>query len=527
MRPGYGFGPFTVLAELASGGMGRIYLARSPGGRLVAVKTLLNVGEDDRRRFAREVGLAQRVRGVYTASVVEADAKAEVPWMATEYVPAPSLKDLVERCGPLAPRALYWVAAGMAEALVSLHAAGLVHRDVKPSNVLLPLDGPRVIDFGISQAHDVTRTEVALGTVAYAAPEQARGEPTTAASDVFSLGATLFHLAVGRAPYRDGGAGPALEQLVRAATGDLDVTGLRAATGDLDVTGLPGELEPLVLPCLALDPADRPAPADVLAYCSARLEGGADARREWLSPAWTAEIERHRRERLRAVEEARRQVDPEAPTGPVPAPARTAALAAAADGREAPPGPWARRPRLPWAVAAAVVVVTGALLAVVRPWEADARTIGAPDQPLRILEVESERQGVCFPDRAGAQLPPGESPPPEGRSFTSDNRDKCVVAKSTGGISVERFEDVEAVEADGAWKVRVTFREPDQVAFSDLSAQVAGRAGPENKIAIVLGADRLVSDFVVQERLSGKRAEITAGFNRNQAEALARALGAP
>ncbi|GAA2447902.1 serine/threonine-protein kinase [Streptomyces lavendulocolor] len=515
MRPGYGFGPFTVLAELASGGMGRIYLARSPGGRLVAVKTLLNVGEDDRRRFAREVGLAQRVRGVYTASVVEADATAEVPWMATEYVPAPSLKDLVERCGPLAPRALYWVAAGMAEALVSLHTAGLVHRDVKPSNVLLPLDGPRVIDFGISQAHDVTRTEVALGTVAYAAPEQARGEPTTAASDVFSLGATLFHLAVGRAPYRDGGAGPALEQLVRAATGDLDVT------------GLPGELEPLVLPCLALDPADRPAPADVLAYCSARLEGGADARREWLSPAWTAEIERHRRERLRAVEEARRQVDPEAPTGPVPAPGRTAALATAADGRGALPGPWARRPRLPWAVAAAVVVVTGALLAVVRPWEADARTIGAPVEPLRILEVESVRQGLCYPDKDSVQLPLGESPPPEGRSFSSDNRDQCVVAKDSGGMSVERFENVEVVEDEGAWKVRVTFREQDRVAFSALSAKVAGQAEPENQIALVLGEDRLVGSFTVMSKLTGKSAPITGKFTRSQAEALARALGAP
>ncbi|MGA5409919.1 protein kinase domain-containing protein [Streptomyces lavendulocolor] len=517
MRPGYGFGPFTVLAELASGGMGRIYLARSPGGRLVAVKTLLNVGEDDRRRFAREVGLAQRVRGVYTASVVEADAAAEIPWMATEYVPAPSLKDLVERCGPLAPRALYWVAAGMAEALVSLHTAGLVHRDVKPSNVLLPLDGPRVIDFGISQAHDVTRTEVALGTVAYAAPEQARGEPTTAASDVFSLGATLFHLAVGRAPYRDGGAGPALEQLVRAATGDLDVS------------GLPGELEPLVLPCLALDPADRPAPADVLAYCSARLEGGADARREWLSPAWTAEIERHRRERLRAVEEARRQVDPEAPTGPVPAPGRTAALATPAagpTGRGALPGPWARRPRLPWAVAAAVVVVTGALLAVVRPWEADG-TIGAPVEPLRILEVESVRQGLCYPDKGSVQLPLGESPPPEGRSFSSDDRDKCVVAKDSGGMSVERFENVEVVEDEGAWKVRVTFREQDRAAFSALSAKVAGQAEPENQIALVLGEDRLVSSFTVMTKLTGKSAPITGKFTRGQAEALARALGAP
>ncbi|MGI5350428.1 serine/threonine-protein kinase [Streptomyces sp. CA-250714] len=193
--------------------MGRVYLARSPGGRTVAVKILLatsdggTISEPDRRRFAREVALAQRVRGLFTAGVVDADADAPVPWMATEYIPAPSLRELVASQGPLPPTALYWIAAGMAEALVSIHTAGLVHRDVKPSNVLLPEDGPRVIDFGISQAADVTRTKTALGTVAFIAPEQARGEPTTTASDVFSLGATLFYLVTGRSPYRDMGPG--------------------------------------------------------------------------------------------------------------------------------------------------------------------------------------------------------------------------------------------------------------------------------------------------------------------------------
>lgn len=251
-QPERHFGPFTVLGELASGGMGRVYLAASAGGRPVAVKTLLVddasgvVAQADRRRFAREVALAQRVQGVYTASVVAADAQAPMPWMATEYIAAPSLRDLVASCGTLQPQALYWVAAGIAEALVSIHAAGLVHRDVKPSNVLLPIDGPRVIDFGISHAIDMTRTQAVLGTVAFAAPEQAQGQATTPASDVFSLGATLFHLAVGRAPYRDGGSGPAMEQLVRAATGDLDVSGLTP------------ELHALILPCLALDPAHRP-----------------------------------------------------------------------------------------------------------------------------------------------------------------------------------------------------------------------------------------------------------------------------
>ncbi|MEV5446127.1 serine/threonine-protein kinase, partial [Streptomyces sp. NPDC052644] len=321
VRPGTRIGPYTVLTELASGGMGRVYLARSPGGRTVAVKTLLSAGdgvtvpETDRRRFAREVALARRVRGVYTASVVDADAEAPVPWMATEYVPAPSLRELVAAHGPLPSDGLHWVAAGMIEALVSIHAAGLVHRDVKPSNVLLPEDGPRLIDFGISQAADVTRTKAALGTIAFAAPEQARGEPTTTASDVFSLGATLFHLATGRSPYRDMGQGTAMEQLVRAAEGDLDLAGLPAA------------LDALILPCLAPDPADRPTPQELLARVGAVLAARPQARgaTDWLPPAWstasngTGGVVRRRPTRPCGVSTPRRS--PSAPRPPARAPA--------------------------------------------------------------------------------------------------------------------------------------------------------------------------------------------------------------
>lgn len=528
LRPGRGFGPFTVLAELASGGMGRIYLARSPGGRTVAVKTLLTDSEDDRRRFAREVVLAQRVRGVYTASVVDADATAAVPWMATEYIPAPSLRDLVEGCGTLGASALYWVAAGMAEALVSIHTAGLVHRDVKPSNVLLPIEGPRVIDFGISQSGDVTRTQAALGTVAYAAPEQARGEPTTEASDVFSLGATLFCLAVGRAPYRDGGAGPAMEQLVRAAMGELDVS------------GLPPELDALIMPCLALDPADRPTPAEVLAHCGARLGNRPDARggEDWLDPAWIEAIEQHRERRIHAVEEARRRVDPEAVTGVVPSPRPTVRLAT--PGSTAPAGLPYGRARLWWAAAGgAVLAATLAVVLVVRPWESDgARAAGVPDVPVRILEVESESKGKCGTDSgtaAPADSLAASTPAWDGRSFTSDREDACVVVSTAPGMTVNKFKDVTAFKdtspgRDG-WSVRVTFEAADREKFAELTGRIADRSlpadDPRGRLAIVVGDDRLLASFGIADRLTGGSALIAVDLKSNVAEFLAKELGAP
>ncbi|GAA2659479.1 hypothetical protein GCM10010400_17080 [Streptomyces aculeolatus] len=212
-------GSYTLLGRLASGGMGRIFLARSVrDGSLAAVKTLLAEGEvdpTDRRRFAREVKVARRAEGVRTARVLDADPDAPRPWMATEYVPAPSVAELVRRAGPLAGTAARWVTRGALESLAELHRQGIVHRDVKPQNLLLELAGPRLIDFGISHAADLTRTQLTLGTVAFTSPEQAAGEPSTAASDVYRAGGApdgagrgrLAAGAVGRADRRVRAAG--------------------------------------------------------------------------------------------------------------------------------------------------------------------------------------------------------------------------------------------------------------------------------------------------------------------------------
>lgn len=275
-------GPYRLLGRLASGGMGRIYLARAGGRGLVAVKTLLaegRVSDTDRRRFAREVAVAQRVDSAFTARVRDADPDAERPWMAIDYIAAPPLSELVRSCGVLPASAVRWIAAGTAQALVTLHGVGIVHRDVKPQNVLLPLDGPRVIDFGISHASDLTLTGLTLGTIAFTSPEQARGEESTAASDVYSLGATLFLLATGRAPY--GSDGDTLRLLARVQRGELDLT------------GLPKELVATIRPCLAAQPRHRPTPAELLARFREQQAGlpTTTSGTRWLPPRWTALID--------------------------------------------------------------------------------------------------------------------------------------------------------------------------------------------------------------------------------------------
>jgi serine/threonine protein kinase len=250
-------GPYAIIGKLGAGAMGQVFLARSTTGRLVAVKTIrVELAEEPgyRARFAREVAAASRVSGVFTASVIQADAEADLPWVATAYVPAPSLSMLVRRCGPLPVPALRWLAAGCAEALQSIHSVGLVHRDVKPSNVLVAPDGPQVIDFGVARVAErvqLTATRGAAGTPAYMAPEQARDATLTSpASDVFSLGATLVFAATGHPPYQ----------------GDtvMDIL-VRLATEPPDLTGMPRELEDLVAACLERVPRDRPTDAAILA----------------------------------------------------------------------------------------------------------------------------------------------------------------------------------------------------------------------------------------------------------------------
>lgn len=278
-------GGYTLLGRLGAGAMGQVYLGRSAAGRLVAVKTIkaeLADEPDFRNRFGQEVAAARRVSGAFTAAVVAADSDADIPWLATVYVPAPSLSQLVLACGALPATAARWLAAGCAEALESIHGAGLVHRDLKPSNVLVSPDGPRVIDFGVARAAEriaLTVTRGGVGTPAYMAPEQARDtRQATSASDIYALGATMLFAATGHPPYQGETVMDVLVQL---------------ATGPPDLSGLPAELTDVVAGCLERDPRRRPTSASLLARLAPELAlGGHDSAP--LPPGALALIEEYR-----------------------------------------------------------------------------------------------------------------------------------------------------------------------------------------------------------------------------------------
>ncbi|PVC85647.1 serine/threonine-protein kinase [Streptomyces sp. CS014] len=244
-------GAYTLEDRLGAGGMGVVYRGRSLSGRLLAIKVIRpELAQDPsfRGRFRREVAAARRVSGAFTAPVVDADAEGPTPWLATLFVPGPSLAEQVARQGALPAAEVLRLAAGLAEALRDIHRAGLVHRDLKPGNVLLAEDGPRVIDFGIARASDatqLTQTGSAIGTPPFMAPEQFRAGTVGPAADVFALGSVLVHAATGHGPF-DGDTAHSI--------------GFRVVYEEPDLAGLPDELRPLVTECLAKDPDHRPTP---------------------------------------------------------------------------------------------------------------------------------------------------------------------------------------------------------------------------------------------------------------------------
>ncbi|MEU8625941.1 serine/threonine-protein kinase [Streptomyces sp. NPDC048669] len=258
------------MARLGQGGMGTVFLGRSPGERMVAVKVIHAEFASDptfRKRFTREIEAARRVGGFHTAAVVDADAEGEHPWLVTEYIPGPSLHDVLKQHGAMPPRTLNSLALGIAEALEGIHSCGIIHRDLKPSNIIVSTAGPRVIDFGIARALDstsLTRTNFVVGTQGFLAPEQLAGQAPTPASDLYAYGMVLCH-AAGAVPFPDG------ETLESA----LEL--------------LPSTLVDVITRCLKHDPAQRPNCTQVLERLT-RIRQKSD---DWLPPPVRTMVDFH------------------------------------------------------------------------------------------------------------------------------------------------------------------------------------------------------------------------------------------
>ncbi|MFD4023749.1 ABC transporter substrate-binding protein [Streptomyces sp. NPDC058576] len=262
-------GPYRTLVRLGAGGMGVVYLARSAGGALAAVKVIRAEHAADpgfRDRFRREAEAAARITGPWVVPVLGADTEAREPWLATAFVPGPPLSEVVGAGGPLPTATVRALGSRLAEALAAVHETGLIHRDVKPGNVLLALDGPRLIDFGIARhegATALTATGAVIGTPGYLAPEQASAGPPGPPCDVFSLGCVLVYAATGRGPFGEGGGAGAL---------------FRTVHEEADLTGVPPGLVPVVTACLAKDPAARPTASRVRDALAAGGEATPDPR---------------------------------------------------------------------------------------------------------------------------------------------------------------------------------------------------------------------------------------------------------
>jgi hypothetical protein len=255
-------GPYVLVERLGRGGMGEVWLAEDPTGasggapRRVALKLLDPHRVDDpdaRARFAREVEAARRVTGPTIAALLDADVDAPQPWLASAYVAGPTLADHITAHGALADSALRALGSALAQALVAIHAAGVVHRDLTPRNVVLGPDGPRVVDFGIAWydgAASITQTGARVGTPSWMAPERLTHDEATAAGDVWSWGAVMAYAALGFPAV--GGSGP-------------EVVAQRIISGDVDLAGVPAWLAPWVAAAMSVAPGERPTPAALVA----------------------------------------------------------------------------------------------------------------------------------------------------------------------------------------------------------------------------------------------------------------------
>ncbi|MFE7032656.1 bifunctional serine/threonine-protein kinase/ABC transporter substrate-binding protein [Streptomyces sp. NPDC057621] len=383
LRPGdpLSVGGHRLLGRLGAGGMGVVYLARSAGGTLVALKVIraeYAADHDFRTRFRREAEAAGGLTGRWVVPVTAAEPAAREPWLATAFVPGPSLAEAVALHGPLPDRTVRALGARLAEALTEVHAAGLVHRDVKPGNVLLALDGPRLIDFGIARstgATALTASDVVIGSPGYLSPEQARvragGDGVGPPSDVFSLGCVLAYAATGRRPF---------------GTGTVAAVIFRTVHEEPDLDAVPWTLVPLLTACLAKDPRARPTAQEIRDALTD--EGGPEP--DWLPPS----LPRLIAERSSAVLSL-----PDPDPGPVPGSGPVTLVQPDDDVPEAARPGLSRRRLLTLGSAAGVVLTGGGLAAWAAARSAAGRdgSAGSGPLPRYVIGLHADLSG---PDRA-------------------------------------------------------------------------------------------------------------------------------
>ncbi|GAA4615280.1 hypothetical protein GCM10023195_67250 [Actinoallomurus liliacearum] len=476
---------YVLHARLGGGGMGQVYLSFSPGGRAVAVKVVRPELADDpefRRRFRREVEVAQQVHGPWTAPVLDADADAARPWLATAYIAGPTLQETVLRHGRLPQPVVARLLAGCAEALASVHAAGLVHRDFKPGNVLLAEDGPRVIDFGIARAADastLTRSGLMIGTPAFMAPEQVAGREVTPAADVFALALTAYYAATGESAFGDGNAAALAYRIVHE---------------DPEVHACPPDLRPLLTRCLAKDPVRRPATAEVIEQARAfapeeRLEAGS-----WLPSPIAITLAGYRPDTPPQAPPPRSTTAPDddqTATAPsVPASASRPAAPIAPDAtlgtlrREGTPG----RPVLIAAAVGIAVFAVGVITLVTLP-KVHSRNATKTQGP------PAGQAAAQTPGTAGRPTPPSSSPTPYGGRFVPEYKDVSFSLPGHGGISGVYFTDkgpkvtTDTVETDGSDLQYFTVSDPE-LRLRYASVEMAPSTGPADAGACQDAVDR-------------------------------------
>ncbi|MFD4178562.1 serine/threonine-protein kinase [Streptomyces anulatus] len=421
-------GGYVLRARIGVGGMGRVYLAFTPGGRPLAVKVVRPDYAHDpefRRRFKREIKAARSVEGLYTAPVVDADGEASLPWLATAYVPGPSLAQAVAEHGPFPLSTVFRLIAGVAEGLTAVHACGLVHRDLKPANVLLADDGPRVIDFGIAHAASATSattTGLRIGTPAYMAPEQVRGRSAGPPADVFALGNLAVYAATGRAAFGEGNPEALFYRILHEAP-ELD--------------SCPKPLRGLARRCLAKEPAERPTLDRILTYAArhadrdtSELAGGwlPDALVTALPAYGTAKYQqrgkRGKREKHSATAHTEKRTEPRATkrlpdgkpspkplTAPAPAPApSTRAKPSPEPAATPPPNSGSDHAWIGYLAAAAVVVVLAIGPAKAVDWLESQLVENPPASAAAGPTTPPTSGSPTGPDGLGSPSPPQPTP---------------------------------------------------------------------------------------------------------------------